>query len=208
VRFGIRQLLLAIGLFAAVLGWWFCPQGAPLRRTGRELDLAIVGPGYFFLLDDQSREAFLTRKGSLIVDESGLLAAGPPSKRIRLHPKLFVPSDAKSLQIDRAGNLRYCRADAPNTFIEVGRIWLCTFVNSAGLYEIEPDLFVATDDSGCQVQTWPTLGGAGHVLQGWLETPATAGDPARAFDLFERGVIAVLAWLVYQFSILRQQVRQ
>ena len=63
-RFGVLSLLLAVA--AVGIGLALCaggPSEAYVHSTGCELDLAIVGRGYFALLDPETNQVHYTRRG-------------------------------------------------------------------------------------------------------------------------------------------------
>ena len=67
-RFGLRHLAVFIVLCAVVAHLFQPPGAAGLVQTGRELDLAIFGEGYFMVNDPSSGETMYTRHGALAMD--------------------------------------------------------------------------------------------------------------------------------------------
>ncbi|MRI33929.1 flagellar biosynthesis protein FlgF [Endozoicomonas sp. OPT23] len=51
---------------------WSSFESGPMMQTGRSLDVAINGEGWFAVLDDKGKEAY-TRAGSFMVDQAGML---------------------------------------------------------------------------------------------------------------------------------------
>jgi flagellar basal-body rod protein FlgF len=78
-----------------------------LEHTGRNLDLAIVGSGYFAVRD--GNETRLTRDGRLTVDRSGhlILGNGTGARVLdaRLRPIVLDPASALNLQVTEDGQI-------------------------------------------------------------------------------------------------------
>ena len=84
-------------------------QGA-LRATGRELDLAVDGPGYFRVVDPETGDVAYTRAGHFVLDERGRLAT--PDGR-RLDPPA-TPSDLSTIRLVRFDDPAALRPDGAN----------------------------------------------------------------------------------------------
>ena len=84
----------------------------PLRETGRPLDLALTGPGWFALDDAADPHAVrLTRAGAFAVHAGSLVFAADPGRSVRAAGggRLNVPDDATAVRLDGAGTLLVTR---------------------------------------------------------------------------------------------------
>lgn len=114
----------------------------PVALTGRPLDLAIEGDGYFAVRDGSGRLAF-TRDGSFAVDGSGRIVNASGAV---LDPPITVPAQATSVSVGRDGTVR---AQGPgDESAEIGRIRPVRFANPEGLAAIGGNLEVPTANSG------------------------------------------------------------
>ena len=80
----------------------------PLIETGRPLDLALTGPGWFALDSEEDGEPpLLTRAGSFRVRDGFLISAADPSRRVRGEGggAIAVDDDLFALRIDSFGQL-------------------------------------------------------------------------------------------------------
>ncbi|MGQ9497956.1 MAG: flagellar hook-basal body protein [Desulfotomaculales bacterium] len=143
-------------------------DGAPgaLLATGRALDLAIEGEG-FFGVTTPAGETLYTRDGTFYLDAEGRLvnAAG-----YAVEPGITVGEGAVSVQIGPDGTVTAVNADG--TTEEAGRLKLYTFANPAGLEARGGNLFAATDAGGAPREAAPGEG-AGPVRSGRLEASNT-----------------------------------
>lgn len=114
----------------------------PVALTGRPLDLAIEGEGYFAVRDGSGRLAF-TRDGSFFIDGAGRVVNASGAV---LDPPITVPRDAASLSVGRDGVVRAQLPDGETT--ELGRIRPVRFANPEGLSSIGENLEVPTANSG------------------------------------------------------------
>lgn len=138
-------------------------QGA-VEETGRPLDLAIDGEGWFQVQLADGTSAY-TRDGSFTVSDGGRLTT---QGGYVLQPALVVPPDATQVMISRTGvvTVQTGRGSEP---VEVGRIELARFANSPGLQALGENLYVETVASGQPMTGYPQDPGFGRLLQGSLE---------------------------------------
>ncbi|KPL84128.1 hypothetical protein SE15_02835 [Thermanaerothrix daxensis] len=115
-------------------------QGA-LKQTGRVLDLAIQGEGFFAVRLPDGRTGY-TRDGQFSLDAQGRLvtAAGYP-----LIWEGQIPTDATAIEIDRDGTVRIQQGQAWNV---AGRIGLSRFINPSALQEFGSNVWLETPTSG------------------------------------------------------------
>lgn len=138
-------------------------QGS-LRATNSSFDLAIQGKGYFQIqLPDG--EVGYTRDGTFQLDSSGALVThdGFP-----VLPGVQVPPDAVDISINATGEV-LVKQDGDVTPSNVGVVQLAMFPNEGGLNAEGNNLYTATAASGAASPVNPGEGGAGSVLQGFIE---------------------------------------
>src|SRR5687768_11205227 len=105
-RFSLRSMFVATLACALALA---ASQLANVRLpgvyTGRPLDLAIDGPGYFQLTEpfDDSR-VYYTRSGRFWVGPDSQICFGTPEQNLRLSPVQSLPMDAQAT-IDAQGSV-------------------------------------------------------------------------------------------------------
>ncbi|MEM1331343.1 MAG: flagellar basal-body rod protein FlgG [Planctomycetota bacterium] len=150
-------------------------QGAPIF-TGRELDVAIRGDGFFKVtIDPDLGNTGYTRAGNFSLNSDGELVMANDQGR-RLDPNITIPDDAISIDISPDGAV-FVLQPGDNQPQEVGQIELATFVNSAGLKQIGENLWVETAASGAPIEGEPGTENRGTLLQNNLE--ASNVDPTR-----------------------------
>ncbi|RMH17419.1 MAG: flagellar basal-body rod protein FlgG [Gemmatimonadetes bacterium] len=138
-------------------------QGA-LEQTGRPLDLAIEGEGYFQVQFNDGVVAY-TRDGSFQISDQGALMT---SSGYLVLPGATVPQDASEVTISRNGIIT-ARTNAGSESIELGRIELARFMNESGLRAMGENLYVETEASGKPIVGFPQEPGFGRLIQGALE---------------------------------------
>lgn len=139
-------------------------QGA-LEETGRPLDLAIEGDGFFQVRLPNGSVAY-TRDGSFSISDKGALVTHGGYEVL---PGVDVPADATELGVSRTGIVT-ARIAATGEQEELGRIELARFTNSAGLRALGENLYQQTEASGESVAGYPQDDGFGRVVQGSLES--------------------------------------
>jgi len=138
-------------------------QGA-LSATGNDLDLAIEGRGYFEVTLPSGQSAF-TRDGSLKRSAEGLIVT---SDGLSVVPEITIPSDARSISINAAGEVYAYFDDAAEGQL-LGQVTLAGFTNAKGLEAIGSNLFKETEASGSPITGNPGEDGLGTLRQGYLE---------------------------------------
>ena len=143
-------------------------QGA-FMQTDQELDVAIVGRG-FFQVADPNGDTLYTRAGNLVKNSNGELVTASAGMGRLLQPPITIPADATEISISPEGIVNV-RQSGSQQMSAVGQIELASFVNPQGLLKRGENLCAETDASGT-----PTLGnpggsdGLGTLKQGVLET--------------------------------------
>ncbi|MBI4583603.1 MAG: flagellar hook basal-body protein [Planctomycetes bacterium] len=116
-------------------------QGA-IQKTGRDLDLAINGDG-FFKIDLSGTEVY-TRSGAFRVDRDGNLVT---NQGLMVSPQITIPQNTIRVEAGSDGSL-FAITDLEGTATQVGQIEVVRFQNSMGLIPIGDNLFREGPDSG------------------------------------------------------------
>jgi flagellar basal-body rod protein FlgG len=136
----------------------------PLEATGRTLDIAIEGEG-FFQIQLPNGETAYSRDGSFEISDQGVIVT---SGGYALVPGIRVPSDAAEVVISRTGIVSISRPNSTES-TEIGRIEMARFSNPSGLMAQGENLYTATPASGDAVTGFPQDDGMGRLVQGSLE---------------------------------------
>ena len=152
-------------------------QGS-LQPSGREMDFAISGDGFFRVKLDDGSSAY-TRAGMFSLDGTGRVVTLSGEL---LDPPLQLPPRFRGLRIDEAGEITVTRDLTPDELSALGpfdprdgkravagQINLYRFPNSQGLAAIGNSRFVATPESQDAIEGKPGADGMGIVYSGWLE---------------------------------------
>jgi flagellar basal-body rod protein FlgG len=147
------------------------------ENTGRELDVAIQGDGFFMvkIYDDIGEGIGYTRNGVFVMDADGnLVMAGPDG--FMVDPPVTVPTDALTVDITGDGRVSVTTPGNPAP-TQVGTIELATFTNPEGLLKVGSNLYLKSVSSGDPVISDPGSEGAGTLIQKHLEKSNV--DPVR-----------------------------
>ncbi len=152
----------------------------PLQPTGRPLDLAVSGNGFFGVKreDDTGAEGiFYTREGVFSIDKEGYLVN---SQGLRLVDEsetaiqLDVSADKSvdTINISSSGRISVTYSDGSTENDQV--IGLFSFTNPNGLLKVGGNLFAYNEDgedqpAGEKLSGQPEQNGLGSVLSGYLE---------------------------------------
>ena len=137
-----------------------------LKNTGRQLDLAIEGEG-FFLVRQGERE-LLTRCGAFTLDRDRQLGLAVADTSILLQPTIKIPEDMREIQISADGTVTILKS-TDTTLTVIGRLQLARVASPARLQPAGQTLFLANDDSGPITFGLPMTEGLGELSQGFLE---------------------------------------
>jgi len=141
-------------------------QGA-FQQTGAEMDVAIVGPGFFQVTDPDGRTLY-TRAGNFSRNANGNLVMGSANIGRLLEPPITIPDDATQIVVSGEGIVSV-KQPGTSTLSQVGQIELAQFVNPEGLLREGENLFSETDASGTATLGSPGQEGLGTLQQGALE---------------------------------------
>lgn len=137
-------------------------KSGSIIETGRSLDLAVQGEGFFKVVTTGGEE-FYTRDGSFSLNPDGSLvtSSGYNLEGIQFTPgsdKLIVSPDG-TVKVEESGNVT-----------EAGQIQLYKITGAAGLTAVGENLFSFDESAGEAVSGSPGSEGFGTVRQGYLET--------------------------------------
>lgn len=138
-------------------------QGS-LSQSGGDLDIAIEGAGYIEVTLPSGASAY-TRDGGLKRAADGLIVT---SDGYEVVPGITIPSDARSISINGAGEVYAYFTDRIEPEL-LGQFTLAGFTNEKGLEAIGSNLFLETAASGPALVSAPGEDGLGTLRQGYLE---------------------------------------
>jgi flagellar basal-body rod protein FlgG len=139
-------------------------QGS-MSATGKSLDMAVEGRGFFQVLLPDGSTAY-TRDGSFQMDAQGQMVT---NTGYQLQPPISIPDNATSVTVGADGTVSATLANA-STPTQIGQIQLVDFVNAAGLQPRGENLLLESASSGPPQVGTPGLNGLGTVVQGSLES--------------------------------------
>lgn len=142
-------------------------QGA-LLQTGRNLDVAIEGNGFFQVVDPGSGDILYTRAGHFDINANGALVMGSANIGRLLEPSITIPPDATEISIGTDGSVDF-RQPGSDTLSNAGQLQLAVFQNPDGLLKLGDSLYSATDASGTATPDVPGTNGIGRLRQSTLE---------------------------------------
>jgi len=159
-----------------------------VRPTGRKLDLAIQGEGFFVVGLPDGRTGY-TRAGSFECQADGSLTTG---HGYRLVPNVVIPEDAEDYHVNPDGTV-VVRASGSNDWTEAGRVQLAVFPNPEGLEHAGAGVYVSSEASGEPLVVAPGQSGAGRVIAEALEDSSV--------DLGEQMVELLVAQRMYSVGL-------
>jgi flagellar basal-body rod protein FlgG len=133
------------------------------QNTGRKLDLAIRGDG-FFQVTMPNGDVKYTRDGALQMNADGELVT---TTGFPIEPAVTIPTDAVSVDIGKDGSVNV--TDVSGTSSVVGTIQLVRFPNPAGLSSEGDNLMAQTEASGTPTTGTAGENGFGNIQAGFLE---------------------------------------
>jgi flagellar basal-body rod protein FlgG len=134
------------------------------KQTGNDLDLAIMGDGFFSVLTPDGTTAY-TRDGAFKKDDQGRVVN---SDGYVLQPEIVIPQNAESITIGPDGSVAIKIPGQVNP-VQLPKIRLTRFINPAGLTSIGHNLLVPTAASGEAVNGDASSEGFGRIAQNTLE---------------------------------------
>lgn len=171
-----RPIGLYVGLGVRVSGTQVDFTQGSLITTGRDLDIAIEGDGFFQVqvpTDTAASGIAYTRAGNFTLDSDGRVVMASDQGR-RIIPEITIPPEATKVDIKSDGRVY---VEMPGTLEPelVETLQTATFVNPPGLKQIGENLFTETAASGDPDVGDPNTGARGNLRAGMLE--ASNVDP-------------------------------
>lgn len=155
---------LQLGLGVQTLGVQRIHSQGTMNITENELDMAIIGKG-FFQISLPSGETAYTRDGNFTVNENGELVT---QRGYVVEPSISIPDNAVAIEINIDGEVLVDIANQAN-LQNVGQLQLANFINPAGLEAKGDNLFVETEASGSPITGTPNQEEFGRIQQGAIE---------------------------------------
>ncbi len=171
-----RPMGIELGLGVRVSGTQLSMEQGSLLTTGRSLDVAIDGMGFFQVQvesDLAPNGTAYTRAGNFAVNSDGEIVLATDQGR-RLLPTITIPQDATAIDIQADGRVLVQQPGQAEP-TEVGQIELANFINPQGLSQIGENLFIETQASGTPIVAQPLQQNFGRLQAGFLE--ASNVDP-------------------------------
>lgn len=145
-------------------------QGA-LSSTGRSLDMAIEGEGFFRVEGPDGEHAY-TRSGNFTLDPEGRVVTPQgyfldPAVEIDVEEREDLSMEDIAVSPD--GTVSVPSAEEEEGEVEIGQIPLYGFTNAEGLYEEGENLYLPSENSGEPFEGIAGEDGFGVIRQGALE---------------------------------------
>ena len=135
-----------------------------LTQTGNELDLALIGRGWF-QIESPDGATLYSRSGAFNMNAEGQLVT---IDGYLVTPQITIPQDASEVVISRTGQVQ-ARIGNDADYTDLGQLTIANFVNEAGLKPLGDNLFAETAASGAAIVGAPEDPGFGYIKQSYLE---------------------------------------
>ena len=140
-----------------------------ITETGRDLDVAIGGEGFFQCTDPFTNEIFYTRAGNFSLNPEGTLVIGSSHTGRPVEPIVTIPPNAQKVQIDDSGYIWIVQNGDVQQLQNIGQLELATFVNPEGLLRVGENMYRETEASGVATTNNPGAFGTGILKPQHLE---------------------------------------
>ncbi len=140
-------------------------QGS-LKNTGRQLDLAIDGEGFFVV--KRGDKELLTRCGAFTLDRDRQLCLAVTDDHVLLQPTMQIPDETREIQVAADGTVAILKSTEATITI-IGQLQLARVASPARLQPVGQTLYLANDNSGPIVLGPAMQHGMGEIQQGTLE---------------------------------------
>jgi len=153
--------------------------GGSLQSTGRVLDLAVSGDGFFQVADGiggnattvptaYATDRLYSRAGNFYLDSLGALVNGDGKYLVgATGGPIKIPTNAQSMSIGQDGSISY--VDAGGVLQNAGQLQLVKFPNSGGLTKAGSNYFQQSPASGLPTTGTALTNGLGAIESGFLE---------------------------------------
>jgi flagellar basal-body rod protein FlgG len=185
-----------VGLGTRVSNTQIDTEQGSLESTGGKLDIGISGEGFFKvkILDTVGNGIGYTRNGGFLQNRDGDLVLGLGGG-YRLDPPLNIPPGSTDITVTEDGTVSFLRPGA-TAKTNAGQIKITQFVNPQGLKLLGGSIYTESDASGAPIEGTPGEGGAGILLQSYLESSnvdpvkelVTLIKTQRAFELNSQSI--------------------
>ncbi len=139
-------------------------QQGTMTATENPLDLCIEGDGFFRILMPDGSYAY-TRDGAFKLSNDGTIVT---ADGFWLDPEITIPAEASRILVSIDGIVSAILPEESEP-LEIGQLELARFINPHGLNAIGHNLFTESSASGSPLTYNPSEGGAGRIVQGYLE---------------------------------------
>ena len=154
---------LQIGTGVRVTGTEKVHTTGNFQTTGQDLDMAIIGKG-FFQIEQPNGEMAYTRNGQFTLNAEGMIVN---NNGLPLVPQIMVPENTVSITIGSDGIVSFTAANGEN--LGEQQLETVNFMNPAGLQALGGNLFQESAASGEPLVGIPGQDGLGAVKQKTLE---------------------------------------
>src|SRR5690554_2504569 len=154
---------LQIGTGVRVTGTEKVHTTGNFQTTGQDLDMAIIGKG-FFQIEQPNGEMAYTRNGQFTLNAEGMIVN---NNGLPLVPQIMVPENTVSVTIGSDGIVSFTAANGEN--LGEQQLETVNFMYPAGLQALGGNLFQESAASGEPLVGIPGQDGLGAVKQKTLE---------------------------------------
>ena len=165
----------AVGLGTRVQSTQLDMRNGSLLDTGKQLDLAIVGDGFFQVTDENGNLNY-TRSGNFYKTADGTVVLASADRAMPLSNNIQIPNSAVEISVTPDGQVFYMDSSS-NQLTQVGQLELARFINPEGLMQRGDNLYIETSSSGPPITGIPGQQGMGSLRSGALEASNT--EPVR-----------------------------
>ncbi len=157
---------ISVGLGTRVESTQLDFEEGSLVQTGKPLDIAIAGEGFFEVTDNIN--TYYTRAGNFSLNANGQIVMASADRGLYLNPGFTVPNDAIEIAISNDGVISVLQA-GQTTYTQLGTIQLAKYPNPEGLLQLGNNLYQQTPASNSPIISNPGFDGVGTLRQGFLE---------------------------------------
>jgi len=202
----LKLFLLLCACVGGAVMYESCQSKQVLVETGNPWDVAIVGQGYFQIIDAELGEFRFTRTGKLRRGENEMLSIRVAGKNWHVEPSMnYFTAGWKDFRIARDGTVSI-QEQAKNEPTLIGQFMIATF-DSVNPFEDDFAINRMTDLTG-QSSQLVADGSKLTILQGWLEQPAESAASRYAKPIVIGCVIAVVLKVLLDAVLAQQKIQK